>query len=98
MNELIPIQYDSENPTVSGRELHAVLEMETRYNDWFLRMSEYGFQEGKDFYSILSKSSGGRPGTDHAITIPMAKEIEKAEKRGMRIRRFNSQCEEVQVR
>ena len=75
MNELIPIQYESENPTVSGRELHAALEIETRYNDWFLRMCEYGFQEGKDFYSILSKSSGGRPGADHAITIPMAKEI-----------------------
>ena len=27
----------------------------------------------------------------------MAKEIEKAEKRGMRIRRFNSKCEEVQM-
>ena len=23
MNELIPIQYENENPTVSGRELHA---------------------------------------------------------------------------
>ena len=29
------------------------------------------------------------------ISAGMAKEIEKAEKRGMRIRRFNSKCEEV---
>ena len=32
------------------------------------------------------------------ISAGMAKEIEKAEKRGMRIRRFNSKCEEVQVK
>ena len=29
------------------------------------------------------------------VSAGMAKEIEKAEKRGMRIRRFNSKCEEV---
>ena len=32
------------------------------------------------------------------ISAGMAKEIEKAEKRGMRIRFFSSQCEEVHVR
>ena len=31
------------------------------------------------------------------ISAGMAKEIEKAEKRGMRIRRFNSKCEEVKA-
>lgn len=40
-------------------------------------MVEYGFTEGKDFYSFLSKTSetGGRPSTDHLLTIDMAKEI-----------------------
>ena len=76
MNDLIAINYDTDNPTVSGRELHEALEVETRYNDWFKRMSEYGFTEGEDFYSNLSKTSdGGRPATDHQLTIPMAKEI-----------------------
>ena len=61
MNNLIAINYNSEQPTVSGRELHEALEVETRYNDWFKRMSEYGFTEGEDFYSNLSKTSeGGR--------------------------------------
>lgn len=73
---LIKINYESEQPTVSGRELHAALEIETRYNDWFKRMCEYGFSENKDFYSNLSKTSdGGRPSTDHVLTIPMAKEL-----------------------
>lgn len=76
MNELITVNYDSERPTVLGRDLHEMLEVETRYNDWFKRMSEYGFIEGTDFYSILSKTSdNGRPKTDHQFTIEMAKEI-----------------------
>lgn len=76
MNELISINYDNpERPVVSGRELHEALGITTRYNDWFSRMCEYGFTENKDFYSILSKSTGGRPSIDHAITIPMAKEL-----------------------
>lgn len=76
MNELININYDTEQPTVSGRELHEALSVETRYNDWFKRMTEYGFVEGEDFYSNLSKTSeGGRPSTDHQLTIPMAKEL-----------------------
>jgi anti-repressor protein len=76
MSNLIPINYDSDRQTVSGRMLHEFLEVETRYNDWFSRMVEYGFSEGIDFYSILSKTSeGGRPSTDHQLTIEMAKEI-----------------------
>ena len=75
MNELIRIDYENENPTVSGRELHAALGVATQYKDWFPRMCEYGFIEGRDFSSILSKSTGGRPSTDHALSIPMAKEL-----------------------
>ena len=76
MNELIKINYDNlEKPVVSGRELHKALDITTRYNDWFARMCEYGFTEDKNFYSFLSKSSCGRPSTDHMLTIPMAKEL-----------------------
>ena len=75
MNELININYDTDNPTVSGRELHNALEVKTAYKDWFPRMCEYGFTEGEDFCSNLSESTGGRPSTDHQLTIPMAKEI-----------------------
>lgn len=78
MNELLPVNYEDETPTVSGRELHAALGVTTRYNDWFPRMCEYGFTEGKSYYSILSNRSDGLPGkpsTDHRLTIPMAKEL-----------------------
>ncbi len=75
MNELITINYDTESPTVSGRELHKALGIDTPYHKWFPRMCEYGFTDNKDFWTNLSESSGGRPATDHALSIPMAKEI-----------------------
>ena len=76
MNEItIAVKYDNDNPTVSGRELHTALEVRTAYKDWFPRMCEYGFIEGRDFCSFLSESSGGRPSKDHKLTIDMAKEL-----------------------
>ena len=56
-NELIKIDYTtSDRPTVLARDLHDALEVQTAYKDWFPRMCEYGFEEGKDFYSFLSKN------------------------------------------
>ena len=75
MDELIRINFDSERPTVSGRELHAALKVKTAYKDWFPRMCEYGFMEGIDFSSFLSESTGGRPAADHQLTIDMAKQL-----------------------
>nr|DAG59602.1 MAG TPA: hypothetical protein [Caudoviricetes sp.] len=83
MNELIKVNYDNaECPTVSGRELHEALEVKTAYKDWFPRMCEYGFTEGEDFNPLKNeqvREEGNRQVTrqitDHAITIPMAKEL-----------------------
>lgn len=69
MNDLITINYESDNPTVSGRELHAALEVQTAYKDWFPRMCEYGFSEGTDFSSILSESTGGTRIEDSAKNV-----------------------------
>lgn len=39
-------------------------------------MVEYGFSDGTDFYSKMSKTeNGGRPSTDYEITVDMAKQI-----------------------
>ena len=77
MGDLIKVNYGTEQPTVSARDLHEGLEISTRFNDWFPRMAEYGFSEGKDFYSKMSKTSdkGGRPSIDYEITVDMAKQI-----------------------
>ena len=77
MNELLKINYDTETPTVSARDLHEQLHIKTAFKDWFPRMCEYGFEEGKDFCSKMSETSskGGRPSKDADITIDMAKQI-----------------------
>ncbi len=78
MNELIKINYDSDRPTVLGRDLHEFLEVSTKYTEWFKRMCEYGFVENIDFIGFSQnweKPQGGRPSQDHQLTIEMAKEI-----------------------
>ena len=75
MNDLIRINYDTEQPTVSARELHEGLEIKTAFKDWFPRMAEYGFEAEKDFCSKMSESTGGRPAVDYDITVDMAKQI-----------------------
>lgn len=69
----------NDTPTISGRELHRKLEIETPYHKWFPRMCAYGFTENQDFFEVMDKivqnPLGGRPATDHQLTIDMAKEI-----------------------
>lgn len=77
MNKVLKINYETEQPTVSARDLHEQLHIKTAFKDWFPRMCEYGFEEGKDFCSKMSETSskGGRPSKDADITIDMAKQI-----------------------
>lgn len=78
MTELLNIVTTSEYP-ISGRELHDRLGIETPYHKWFPRMCEYGFESGKDFQEVSDKivqnPAGGRPATDHMLTLSMAKEL-----------------------
>lgn len=67
--------------TVNARDLHAFLQVGSAFKDWIARrIDEYGFQEGKDFCSFLSESSGGRPAKEYAIGIDMAKELAMVER------------------
>lgn len=75
MNELIPINYNEEQPTVLGRDLHSFLEVETRYADWIKRMFEYGFTENADYIAFSQNRENGGRNIEHQMTIPMAKEI-----------------------
>lgn len=53
MDDLIKINYETEQPTVSARDLHEGLEIKTAFKDWFPRMCEYGFEKGKDFNPLI---------------------------------------------
>ena len=76
MNNLIPISYDNEQPTVSARQLHEFLGIDTPYRLWFPRMCEYGFSEEVDYtpYNFVHPQNR-QPIIDHRLSIPMAKEI-----------------------
>lgn len=95
MNNLIPINFESDRPTVSARELHEFLEVGSEYSHWFKRMCEYGFSEGADFSPFLTESSGGRPAQDAQLTIDMAKELCMIQRneRGRQARQYFIQIE-----
>lgn len=63
MNELIKVDYSTDRPTVSARELHEFLEVETPYHKWFPRMADYGFLEGQDFLDIFVRKYRRPSGT-----------------------------------
>lgn len=99
-NAIAPI-FNNENGEVriSGRQLHMFLEVQTPYAKWFDRMTEYGFTEGSDFWTNLSKTSselGGRPATDHLMTLSMAKELAMLQRteKGKEARRYFIRIEE----
>lgn len=75
MNELIKVNYEAGEPTVSARDLHEGLGIETPFKKWIDRMCEYGFEANKDFWTKMSESNGGRPATEYDITVDMAKQI-----------------------
>ena len=82
INEL-PITQHGNDLVVSAKLLHKKLQIQTRYFDWIKRrIEEYGFEEGFDFYSNLSKNSKGvgRPNLDHFLFLDTAKEFSMLEK------------------
>lgn len=102
MDGLIKIESDTiggdEVPTVDARKLHKFLGAEARFNDWIVRrIEEYGFEDNKDFCSILSKSQGGRPRKEYHLTLDMAKELSMVERtdKGREARRYFIACEKI---
>ena len=60
MNELVKLQSQTINGNtvemVSARELHAFLEVQTRFNDWIKnRIEQYDFVENQDFLVVTEK-------------------------------------------
>ena len=99
MKDLIKIEVnENQEPIVSGRELHRALGIETPYRIWFPRMVEYGFTENIDFVTLernCTKPKGGRPETNHAIKLDMAKEIAMIQRneKGKEVRKYFIQVE-----
>lgn len=100
MNELINVTLnENHEPVVSGRQLHETLGVKTRYNDWFNRMTEFGFTENEDYFAITQKrvtaQGNATNQTDHVIKLDMAKEIAMIQRtdKGKEVRKYFIQVE-----
>jgi len=82
MNEIIKVNYDSEQPTVSARDLHDGLGIEKRFSAWFETNSQ-GFIEGEDYSNPYPKVRVQKEGNrevqreveDYDLSVDMAKHI-----------------------
>lgn len=78
MDALIPINYDAEQPTVSARDLHKALNVQSRFSRWFDTNKEL-FVEGEDFNKCTSSTvvnnGAVRQLEDYEITVLMAKHL-----------------------
>ena len=103
-NEIIKVNYETEQPTVSARDLYDSLSGEDgtkgteRFSKWFERYCGYGFVEGEDYsnpYQKLRVQIEGnrevqREVEDYDLSIDMAKQICMLQKteRGKKIRQY----------
>ena len=79
MNNLININYNEDQPTVSARELYRCLEISKRFSAWF-EVNSQGFVDGEDFSATYLKVQGNQYGgekeiQDYNMTTDMAKHI-----------------------
>lgn len=78
MVELLRVNYDEEQPTVSARDLHDALGVNKRFSAWFEANSQ-GFVKNEDFTSVLSSTvvnNGAlRELQDYKLSVDMAKHI-----------------------
>lgn len=82
--------------TVNARELHAFLEVQTRFNDWIKnRVDEYGFIENQDFITFTENLVNGGRRIEYAISLDMAKELSMVERnaQGKQARQYFIDCE-----
>lgn len=99
MDELIKITEHDGKRAVSARELHQFLENKRQFADWIKqRIDQYGFVENQDFeviHNFVKKPEGGRPTTEYALSINMAKELSMVEnnENGRMARKYFIECE-----
>jgi phage anti-repressor protein len=74
----------------------AIFESKQEFANWIKDLiADYGFVEGVDFLTNLSKSTGGRQAIEYTLTMDMAKEISMVQRseKGRQARRYFIECE-----
>lgn len=97
---LLPISNNNGSQAVNARDLHAFLGSKQEFSNWIKnRIDQYGFVENQDyqvFDNSIKNSQGGRPSTEYALSINMAKELSMVERneKGKTARKYFIACEE----
>ena len=82
--------------TVNARELHAFLEVKSRFNDWVKnRINECRFIENQDFVTLTKNLVSGGQQTEYFLTLDAAKHFAMLERneRGFEARQYFIDCE-----
>lgn len=78
MNDLLKINFDTEQPTVSARDLHEALGIRERFSLWFSRYADV-FENGADYQEVgkptVVNNGAKRVLDDYLMSTDMAKHI-----------------------
>ena len=96
-NELVPVYETSTGEkVVYGSELHAVLEVKSRFNDWIRnRLNDCEASENEDYESFTKNLVSGGQSKEYLIKLDIAKEMAMLERneKGKQVRRYFIQVE-----
>lgn len=100
MNEVIKVTVnDNQEPIVSARQLHKILEVKTRFSQW-VEQNFKGFEENYDFCSVvtttqLNQYGGTKELQDYALSLDTAKHLAMMSKtdKGKAVRQYFIQVE-----
>lgn len=98
MKDLIKITKRDGGDVVSARELHKFLEASERFQSWFERQIQYGFEESVDYIGCKTfNTQANQQLQDYALTLDTSKEISMLQKseKGKVARRYFISCEKA---
>lgn len=100
---IIPSAEGINGTAVNARELHQFLKVGKDFSNWIKgRIAQFGFQEGTDFV-VFAKTGenlpGGRPSTEYALSLDMAKELAMVERtpKGREARQYFIEMEKAAI-
>lgn len=96
-NELVPVYVTNKGEkVVYGTELHAVLEVKSRFNDWIRnRLNDCEAIENEDYESLTKNLVSGGQAKEYIIKLDTAKEMAMLDRneKGKQVRRYFIQVE-----
>ena len=100
-DELVRVDVnENQEPVVSAREFHKVLDVSKRFSAWWETQIGYGFEEGQDYVGCTCRYAANQYGgeqelQDYAMKLDMAKELAMVSKteKGKEVRKYFIQVE-----